>query len=67
VANAVTEDDYKVSVEEFIKVLDEAAQSVDELHGRTADTMHWLFEQEFYQTLGLEPSTQVRVPYSPKN
>jgi hypothetical protein len=62
----VAENVYEVTVEEFLKVLDEAAQSVQELRGRTADTMHWVFEQEFYQTLGLEPSTLVRVPYSPR-
>jgi hypothetical protein len=54
----------EITVEELHKVLSEAAQSVPELQGRTADTMHWLFEIEFYQTLGLKPSDKLRVPYS---
>jgi len=60
----VAEGQKEVRVDEFLRVLDEAAASVPELQGRMADTMSWCFRHEAYQTLGLEPDTMIRLPYS---
>ena len=55
----------KVTVAEWERVLNEAAQSVSELRGRTADTMSFMIRHELYQTLGLKPDQLIRVPFSP--
>lgn len=63
-------EDISVTVAEWEKVLNDAAQSVPELRGRTADTMHFLIRTELYQTLGLkpdqklEPDQKLRLPFS---
>ena len=53
-----------VTVQEFLRVLDQAAAGVPQLKGRTADTMSWLFQVEAYQSLGLGPDDTLRLPYS---
>jgi RHS repeat-associated protein len=52
----------EVTVAEWEKILNEAAQSVPELRGRTADTMSFLIRTELYQTLRLRPDQLLRVP-----
>jgi hypothetical protein len=51
-------------VDEFLRVLKEAAESVPELRGRTADTMGFCFENEFFQVLNLKPEDTIRIPYA---
>ncbi len=52
----------QVTVQEFLQVLNRAAEAVPGLRGRTSDTMSWLFHIEAYKTLGLKP-TDVFVSY----
>jgi hypothetical protein len=54
----------QVRVHDFLRVLDEAAAAVPELHGRTAETMSWCFRHEVYQTLGLHPTDLLPLPYA---
>jgi hypothetical protein len=54
----------QVTVEEFLQVLDTAAEAVPNLRGRTSDTMSWLFHIEAYKTLGLKPTDLLRIPFS---
>ena len=49
---------------EWERVLNDAADSVPGLRGRTADTMSFLIRTELYQTLGLKPDQLIRLPYS---
>jgi hypothetical protein len=63
-ANAQPGEDAKVTVAEWEKVLNEAANSVPELRGRSADTMSFMIRHELYQTLGLKPDQQIRIPFS---
>jgi hypothetical protein len=53
-----------VTVEEFLRELDRAAEAVPELRGRTSDTMSWLFRHEAYDTLGLKQTDVFRMPFS---
>jgi hypothetical protein len=57
---------HEVTVAEFHTALCDAANSVPELRGRTADTMRHMFDAEFYDRSGLPPDTKLRVPYSPR-
>jgi RHS repeat-associated protein len=57
-------EEVKVTVAEWEKVLNEAAESVPELKGRTADTMSFMIRTELYQTLGLKPDQLIRLPFS---
>jgi hypothetical protein len=57
-------EDVRVTVAQWEKVLNEAAQSVPELRGRTADTMSVMIRTELYQTLGLKPDQLIRLPFS---
>jgi hypothetical protein len=53
-----------VSVADWERILNAAADAVPELKGRTADTMHVLIRHELYQTLGLSPETRLAIPFS---
>ncbi len=53
-----------VTVEEFLRVLEQSVEAVPQLRGRTADTMTWLFQIEAYGTLGLSPTDLLRIPFS---
>jgi hypothetical protein len=53
-----------VTVAEWEKVLNDAADSVAGLKGRTADTMSFMIRTELYNTLGLKPGQRLRVPFS---
>jgi RHS repeat-associated protein len=57
-------EEVKVTVAEWEKVLNEAAESVPALRGRTADAMSVLIRTELYQTLGLKPDQLIRLPYA---
>jgi RHS repeat-associated protein len=57
-------EELKVTVAEWEKVLNEAAESVPELSGRTAETMSFMIRTELYQTLGLQPDQLIRIPFS---
>jgi hypothetical protein len=55
-----------VSVADWERILNAAADAVPELKGRTADTMHLLIRHELYQTLGLSPEARLAIPFSRK-
>jgi len=61
-ANAKPGEDVRVTVAEWEKILNDAADSVPELSGRTADTMSFMIRTELYQTLGLKPDQLLRLP-----
>ena len=61
--NAIT-DDPVITVADWERVLNDAAQSVPELRGRTADVMSFLIRTELYHTLGLKPDQLLRIPFS---
>ena len=63
-AKAKPGDEVKVTVAEWEKVLNDAADSVVGLKGRTADTMSFMIRTELYQTLGLKPDQLIRLPFS---
>ncbi len=54
----------QVRVQDFLQVLNEAAASVPELQGRTAETMSLCFQHELYQTLALQPADLLTLPYA---
>ena len=64
VAEAAQDEPVRVTVAEWEQVLNDAADSVAGLRGRSADTMSFLIRTEIYQTLRLEPDQLLRVPYS---
>jgi len=66
-AKAKPGEEAKVTVAEWEEVLNRAIQSVPELRGRTADTISFMIRTELYQTLGLKPDQEIRVPYSTRN
>lgn len=51
-------------MDEFLGVLKDAMDSVDELSGRTAHTMYWMAFHEVYSDLELKPDSAIRLPYS---
>jgi hypothetical protein len=55
-----------VTVAEWERVLNEAADSVPQLKGRSADTMAVMIRTELYQTLGLKPDQLLRLPFKGK-
>lgn len=63
-AKAKPGEDVRVTVAEWERVLNDAAESVLELRGRTADTMSVMIRHELYQTLELEADQLIRLPYS---
>jgi hypothetical protein len=66
-AKAKPGEEAKVTVAEWEEVLNKAIQSVPELRGRTADTISFMIRAELYQTLGLKPDQEIRIPYSTRN
>ena len=66
-AKAKPGEEVRVTVADWEEVLNRAIESVPELRGRTADTITFMIRTELYQTLGLKPDQEIRVPYSTRN
>ncbi|MEO1263464.1 MAG: hypothetical protein AAFZ15_31930 [Bacteroidota bacterium] len=62
----LTPEDAYIRVDEWERILVEAAEQVPGLKGRAADTMAFIIRTELYQNLSLNPGDLIRIPFSKK-